>query len=93
MYQMGYKFGRHWAIRDATVAQLEHVNEFEDGMQWVATTTEPAKEFTRAVDPGRRDFMGTGDSPSASFVAGFIDGANSVDLSTKRDLVALTMPE
>lgn len=93
MYQMGFRFGRHWAMRDATLAQLEQVNEFDDGRTWTATKADPAKDFTRIVDPGRSDFMGIGDSPSASFVAGFIDGANSIDLSTKRDLVVLTLTD
>jgi len=81
LYQMGFKLGRHWIKRDATPEQHVCVNQFEDGEGWVAMHSDPAIEFTRAVDPEKSDFMGIGEVPSASFVAGFIDGAKSISLS------------
>ena len=77
MYHMGYKLGRHWVSRDATPEQIERVNQFQDGEQWVAYQSDPAREFTRVVDPQKDKFMGIDDLPPASFVAGFIDGAKS----------------
>ena len=93
MYQIGYKLGRHWAMRDASPQQRLRVNEFEDGERWVATRRDPAREFTRAVDPEKSDFMGIGDSPSVSFVAGFIDGAKSIDPLRKYKSLALNLAD
>lgn len=89
MYQMGYKLGGHWAKRDASPEQRLRVSEFEDGIRWVETKTDPAREFTRAVDPGKSDFMGIGDNPPDSFVAGFIDGAKSINPLRKYKPLAL----
>jgi len=77
LYEMGFKLGAHWSERDATPEQHGRVREFEDGPSWVAMHEDPGREFTRAVDPEKSDFMGIGEVPSASFVAGFIDGAKS----------------
>lgn len=81
MYQMGYELGKHWAMRDATADQLLRVKAFGVGKDWVAFHSEPAKEFTHIVAPEKSDFMGTGEIPSTSFVAGFIDGAQTIDRS------------
>lgn len=78
MYHMGFKLGRHWITRDATPEQHSQISQFENGEQWVALRSDPAREFTRAVDPKKGDFLGIGDLPPAAFVAGFIDGAKSV---------------
>lgn len=78
MYQIGYELGKHWIMRDATAEQFLRVERFENGEDWIASQTDPAREFTRVVDPEKSDFMGTGEIPSPSFVAGFIDGAKSV---------------
>lgn len=78
MYKTGFKLGRHWIIRDATPEQLLRVSQFESGQDWVANQDDPAREFTRVVDPGKDDFMGIGDIPPDNFVAGFIDGAKSI---------------
>ena len=78
MYKTGYRLGRHWIIRDATPEQLLRISQFEKGEDWVATQTDPARAFTRVVDPAKTDFMGTGDLPPPTFVAGFIDGAKSI---------------
>ena len=81
LYEMGFKLGSHWSRRDATPEQQVRVSQFDDGEGWVATHSDPAREFTRAVDPEKSDFMGIGEVPSASFVAGFIDGAKSISTS------------
>tara|TARA_R110000782_G_scaffold62155_4_gene127833 strand:+ start:1591 stop:1839 length:249 start_codon:yes stop_codon:yes gene_type:complete len=81
MYQMGYGLGRHWATRDATQEQLLCAKELGDGKAWVAFHPDPAIEFTLTIDPEKSDFMGTVEIPSASFVAGFIDGAQTIDAS------------
>jgi len=78
LYEMGFKLGVHWSARDATPEQQVRVSQFEDGPGWVAMHEDPAREFTRTVDPQKSDFMGIGEVPSASFVAGFIDGAKSI---------------
>lgn len=78
LYEMGFKLGMHWSERDATPEQQVRVTKFEDGAGWVALHEDPAREFTRVVDPEKSDFMGIGEVPSASFVAGFIDGAKSI---------------
>ncbi len=78
MYQMGYKLGRHWIKRDATPEQRLRMNQFEDGVSWVAIQPDPARELTRVLDPEKGDFMGIGEIPPDSFVAGFIDGAKSI---------------
>ena len=75
---MGFALGRHWAMRDATAEQLLRVRAFGAGKDWVAMHTDPAREFTQIIDPDKSDFMGTGANPSASFVAGFIDGAQAI---------------
>ena len=78
---MGFKLGRHWAMRDATPDQLLRVQKLGDGKDWVAFHREPAKEITGIIDPNRNSFVGTGENPSPSFVAGFIDGAQTIQPS------------
>ena len=77
-FQIGYALGRHWALRDATPKQLVRVKIIGDGMNWVAVHDEPAIQLTSIIDPDKSGFMGTDETPSAAFVAGFIDGAQSV---------------
>ena len=82
MYQTGYALGRHWAKRDAKADQLLHVKKLGDGKDWVAVHHEPAKELARIIDPNKDSFVGTGENPSPSFVAGFIDGAQALETSS-----------
>ena len=79
MYQVGFELGRHWITRDASPEQLRRVGQLDDGRDWISAHTDPAREFTRVVDPDKSDFMGIEDIPSPSFVAGFIDGAKSIE--------------
>lgn len=81
MYQVGFELGKHWIKRDATPEQLRRVGQLDQGIEWISTHMDPAREFTRVVDPGKSDFMGIEDIPSPSFVAGFIDGAKSIEAS------------
>ena len=75
MYQIGYALGNHWARRDAKPEQLLYVKKLGDGKDWIEDLREPAKELTHVIDPNKSSFVGTGENPSPSFVAGFIDGA------------------
>lgn len=77
-YQMGFALARHWGLRDATEEQLCLVRELGDGRDWVAMRRDAASEFTKLVDASKDGFMGVGENPSNSFVAGFIDGAQTV---------------
>jgi len=77
MYDVGFALGQHWVVRDASPEQLERVSTIDDGNTWVSGQAQPAEALTKLVDPSKRDFMGMDDIPSASFVAGFIDGAKS----------------
>lgn len=79
---MGYEFGGHWAKQDATPEQLLTVKGLGNGRNWVASQTDPAKEFTRIIGLGEKGFMDTGTTPSPSFVAGVIDGAQMIEPST-----------
>jgi len=80
-YQLGCEFGRHWAV-DATPEQLLTINELGDGKEWVTFQHDAALEFTRIIDPTKDGFMGTGEHPSDSFVAGFILGAQTINRSS-----------
>ena len=82
IYQTGYEIGKSWAEQDATPQQLLLVHEFGNGKAWVAFHGGPAEEFVRIVDPVVSDFMELGRLPSASFVAGFIDGARVIEPSS-----------
>jgi len=77
-YQTSYELGNHWAMQCATPEQLLRVKEIGDGKDWVAFHGKPVKEFTHIVDPSRSGFMGTDENLSASFMAGFIDGARTI---------------
>jgi hypothetical protein len=78
IYQTSYELGNHWAMRCATPEQLLRVKEVGDGKVWVTFHREPLKEFTHIVDPNKSGFMGTNEMLSASFIAGFIDGARTI---------------
>ncbi len=82
IYQTGYEVGKSWAEQDATRVQMLLVHEFGDGKAWVACQRESAEEFVRIVDPGGSDFMRSRELPSVSFVAGFIDGARTIESSS-----------
>jgi hypothetical protein len=82
IYQTGYELGGHWAMQYATPEQLLRVKEIADGKDWVAFHREPAKEFTHIVDPNKSGFMGTDENLSASFIAGFIDGARMIETTS-----------
>lgn len=58
------------------------VHELGDGKTWVVFQRDPADEFVRIVDPAVIDFMESDALPSASFVAGFIDGAQTIEPSS-----------
>ena len=77
-YQMGYELGKHWAKLDATSDQLLRVKKLGDGKHWIAVHPEPSKELTGIIDQTKNSFVGTGENPSPSFVAGFIDGAQTI---------------
>jgi hypothetical protein len=81
IYQTGYDVGKSWAEQDATPEQMSLVHEFGDGKAWVAFHHDSAEEFVRIVDPAVSDFMELGRLPSASFVAVFIDGAQTIEPS------------
>lgn len=85
-YEMGYALGRHWAQRDATLSQLHRVRDLGEGKVWVANRSNPAVEFTRTVDPGKSDFLGTGTNPPESFVAGFVNGARAIEPASHRSI-------
>ena len=79
IYQTGYEVGKSWAEQDATPEQLLLVHELGDGKAWVVFQRDSAEEIVRIVDPAVSDFMDSGAPPSASFVAGFIDGARAIE--------------
>ena len=83
IYQAGYEVGRSWAEEDATSEQLLLVHELGDGKAWVVFQRDSAEEFMRIVDPAVSDFMESDALPSASFVAGFIDGAREIEPSNE----------
>jgi hypothetical protein len=85
-YQLGCEFGRHWAVRDTTPEQLLIVRELGDAKAWVTFQNDAALEITRIIDPTKSGFMGTGEHPSDSFVAGFIHGAQMIETSSKPNL-------
>ena len=78
-YDIGFALGQQWAVRDASAEQLHRVLALSDGKTWIADQAFPAEALTELVDPGRREFMRVGEIPSSSFVAGFIDGAQTVE--------------
>ncbi|MFQ5548995.1 MAG: hypothetical protein ACE5FV_11940 [Woeseia sp.] len=80
-YEVGYALGKHWAVRDARPGQLLRVREIGDGWNWVKSSDEPATEITRIIDPDKSGFMEIDETPSHSFIAGLIDGAQSIDTS------------
>ena len=79
MYDIGLAMGRHWAQRDATREERQRVRALGDGKDWVANNADPAKAFFQLVDADEEAFLGTGEEPSDSFIAGFIDGARAID--------------
>ncbi len=79
MYDVGYALGKHWAQRDATPELLMRIKGLGDGKEWVSQTSDSGREFIWHIDPDQRGFLGTGETPSNSFVAGFIDGARTVE--------------
>ena len=81
IYQTGYEAGKSWAQQDATRLQKLLVHEFGDGETWVACQRDAADEFVRLIDPAVIDFMRSREPPSDSFVAGFIDGARTIESS------------
>ncbi len=82
IYQTGYEVGKSWAEQDATRVQMLLVHEFGDGKTWVAFQRDPVEEFVHIVDPAVSDFMRSRALPSVSFVAGFIDGARTIEPSS-----------
>ncbi len=83
IYQAGYEVGKSWAEQDATPEQLLLVHELGDGKTWVVFQRDSAEEIVRIVDPAVSDFMDSAGLPSASFVAGFIDGAREIEPSSE----------
>lgn len=78
MYEIGLEIGRQWARRDATREQLVRVSELGSGRDWIESRREPADELALIIDPAKKNLVGTGENPSPSFVAGFIDGARAI---------------
>jgi len=83
IYQAGYEVGKSWAEQDATPEQLLLVHELGDGKTWVVFQRDSAEEIVRIVDPAVSDFMDSDALPSASFVAGLIDGAREIEPSSE----------
>lgn len=79
MYEVGHKLGRYWAEFDAQEQQRKVIANLESGRAWVASQDEPLAELKRLVDPAGTGFLDMPDVPERSFVAGFIDGAKSID--------------
>lgn len=77
MYEIGLAMGRHWAQRDATAEERTSVEALGDGKDWVANNENPAKAFFQIIAVDEDAFLGTGEDPSDSFIAGFIDGART----------------
>ena len=81
MYQIGYVLGRYWARHDAKPDQLLHIRRLGDGKDWIANHDDLGKELTRIIEPNKDSFFGSGEHPSPSFLAAFIDGAQTVETS------------
>jgi len=81
-YQVGYEAGKNWAEQDATRIQILLIHEFGDGKTWVACQRDAVEEFVYLIDPTVIDFVRSREPPSVWFVAGFIDGARTKDLSS-----------
>ena len=82
MYQIGYVLGGYWARCDAKPDQLLYIRRLGDSKDWIAIHDDPRRELTRIVEPNKDSFLGTGENPSSSFLAGFIDGAQTVESSS-----------
>lgn len=77
-YEIGYALGRHWALRDATKDQLHRVKQIGSGCDWVAGQDDAASKIKALVDPSKEGFLDMAEHPSDGFVAGFVDGAQTV---------------
>ena len=78
MYQIGYVLGRYWAKHDAKPDQLLHIRKLGDGKDWIANHDDSGTELTRIIAPDKDSFLGTGENASPSFLAGFIEGVQTV---------------
>ena len=78
-YEMGRALGRHWAQRDARQEQIERVKSLGSGKEWIVDRDDSARDLSQLIDPEISDFLGIGAMPSDSFVAGIIDGVQTVD--------------
>jgi hypothetical protein len=74
--------GTYWARRDAKSDQLLHIRKLGDGKDWIANCDDSGKELIPIIEPNKDSFLGTGEDASPSFLAGFIDGAQSVESSS-----------
>lgn len=77
-YEIGYALGRHWALRDATEDQLRKVKKIGPGSDWVANQADAAGELSALIDPLKDGFLSIAKQPSKAFVAGLVDGAQTV---------------
>ena len=82
MYQFGYMLGGYWARRDAKPDQLLHIRKLGHGKDCMANYDDSGKELTHIIGPNKDSFLGAGEDPSPSFLAGFIDGAQLVESSS-----------
>ena len=78
MYDVGCQLGRVWARREASQDQLERIRSIEDGRTWIEGRDDPVGELRQLVDPNNTGFLDVEDAPVPNFVAGFIDGAQSI---------------
>ena len=78
-YQTGFQAGESWAKQDASRVQMLLIHEFGDGKAWVTHQRYAVEEFVRIIDPSVIDFMRTREPPSDSYLAGFIDGARTIE--------------
>ena len=77
MYEVGYALGCHWSTRDATAYQLFQIQVLGDGREWVENSANPIEQIKTVVDPEGEEMFGSGESPSKSFLAGFVNGCRS----------------
>jgi len=78
MYDVGYRLGRAWAVNEASQHQLQRVDSLECGKAWIIDRDDPSRDLRQLIDPDKTGFLDVDEPPVPNFVAGFIDGAQSV---------------
>lgn len=79
MYDVGYRLGRTWAVREATEDQLQKVYGLKDGRAWTLERDDPYGDLRHLIDPENTGFLELDEPPAQSFIAGFIDGSKSLE--------------